>query len=155
MPSPNDERPRSSSPYELFRPKPSEAEIMPSKRIAEYEKEAEKRSQKLTMKVPANFFKTDEKDRTGMLNRDLDLSDSFLLSSTNSITVARKAVNSDPIPEEFKSSSIVLRFFEMDQFATDVIVNELETQLQSKLLIEFPVFPFNDDCMKTLGSILG
>lgn len=43
----------------------------------------------------------------------------------------------------------------MDQFATDVIVSELETQLQSKLLIEFPVFPFNDDCMKTLGSILG
>ena len=104
------------------------------------------------MKVPQNFFHSDENTR--ILNRDLDLSDSFLLSSTNSITIARKAFNPEPILEEFKASSVVQRFYELDPFTTETIVAECETQLQAKLLIEFPIFPFNDDCMKILGSII-
>ena len=57
------------------------------------------------MRVPPNVFKMSE----SQLNKDLDLSDSFMLSSTNSITMTRKhqAKMTEPEMEAFKQSGVV------------------------------------------------
>jgi hypothetical protein len=59
-----------------------------------------------------------------------------------------------PEYEQFEQSSIVQRFFELDPNQTAQIVAECEGSLQSKLLIEFPIFPLNDDFVKVLSGIL-
>jgi hypothetical protein len=103
------------------------------------------------MRVPPNLFRRDETH----LNKDLDQSDSFLLSSSNSITIARKKEQSlAPEIAQFESCSIVHRFYELDPNVTAQIVAECEGSLQAKLLIEFPIFPLNDDFVKVLSAII-
>ncbi len=64
------------------------------------------------MRIPQNMFRMDE----SKLIKDLDTSDSFLLSSSNSITLARKKeqIKMPPEYEQFELSSIVQRFYELD-----------------------------------------
>ena len=64
------------------------------------------------MRIPQNMFRIDE----SKLIKDLDTSDSFLLSSSNSIALARKKeqIKMPPEYEQFESSSIVQRFYELD-----------------------------------------
>lgn len=58
------------------------------------------------------MFRMDE----SKLIKDLDTSDSFLLSSSNSITLVRKKeqIKMPPEYEQFELSSIVQRFYELD-----------------------------------------
>lgn len=64
------------------------------------------------MRIPQNMFRIDE----SKLIKDLDTSESFLLSSSNSITLVRKKeqIKMPPEYEQFESSSIVQRFYELD-----------------------------------------
>jgi hypothetical protein len=80
------------------------------------------------------------------------VSDSFMLSSTNSIVLARKRTEVEPMPAN--TTNTVQRFFELDPNETADIVAECEDQLRAKLLIEFPIFPFNDDYVKALSRVV-
>lgn len=100
------------------------------------------------MRVPPGIFKLDESK--------LDTSSEFLLSSNNSITLTRRAqaANQHPGLTQLQQSESVSKFFEVDPNTTAAIVSQNDSELQGKLLIEFPVFALNDEINRVLAGIV-
>lgn len=109
-PEPLQIKPSSTSPLALFKPRNTEAEIFPSKIHQVYEEPTHelKQLKPIVMKISQNIFKQRDK-----LNDDLQASDSFLLSSTNSISVARqKEIQNESSKPIFDKNPTLLRFYE-------------------------------------------